>query len=472
MSPLDILSRRVIALAALVLSASAAAAAPASELDATRVRAIAEDAYIYGMPLVMFYATMYAMAVDRDSPQFKAPVNQLYYAKGVFTSKDTAVVSPNSDTPYSIAFLDLRAEPMVVTVPPVDPKRYYSLMLCDGNTYNYGIVGSIATKGEPGDYLVVGPDWQGETPKGVRKVYRSGTQQSLAIFRTQLFRPDDMDAVKAVQAGYRIQALSSYLHRVAPPAAPPIDYPKINTELAKKNFFAYLDFALQFAPATEDEKPIRAELAGIGIGTGNFDAFKQLAARHGNELGAGLKAGDAKVDRAIANFGQVVNGWNVFLKAGGDRQRFAGDWLERAAFVKIGIYGLDASEAIYAMGRTLPTGETLDGAVHAYTLTFPLGGLPPVSAFWSVTMYDARTQLLVDNPIDRYLINSPMLPGLRRNADGSLTLYLQKQSPGQDKESNWLPTPDGPFTLALRAYGPEARIGDGRWTPPALVRVD
>ena len=149
---------------------------------------------------------------------------------------------------------DLRAEPIVLSVPAVDPKRYYSVMLCDGNTYNYGYIGTRATGSEAGDYMVVGPDWKGETPPGIKKVFRSSTQFSVAGYRTQLFNADDIDNVKKVQAGYKVQTLSNYLKQPPPPAAPAIDFPKIDKELVKTNFFDYLDFALQFAPPQPNER--------------------------------------------------------------------------------------------------------------------------------------------------------------------------------------------------------------------------
>src|SRR3979490_3315089 len=150
---------------------------------------IAETGFIYGLPIVMNYAVMYEYAVDRSSGQYKAPFNQINNEARVFTYKDTAVITPNSDTPYSIAWLDLRAEPIVLSVPVVEKARYYSVMLCDGNTFNYGYIGSRATGSDPGDYMVVGPDWQGATPAGIKKVFRATTQFSAGAYRTQLFNP-------------------------------------------------------------------------------------------------------------------------------------------------------------------------------------------------------------------------------------------------------------------------------------------
>jgi hypothetical protein len=441
-----------------------------------KARDIAEAGFIYGLPIVMNYAVMYEYAVDRTSGQFKAPFNQIKNEPNVFTYKDTAIPTPNSDTPYSLLWMDLRAEPIVLSVPPVDPKRYYSVMLCDGNTYNYGYIGTRATGSEAGDYMVVGPDWKGATPPGIKKVFRSGTQLSLAAFRTQLFNPDDLDNIKKVQAGYKAQTLSAYLSQPSPAAAPALDFPKIDKDLVKTNFFEYLDFALQLAPAEANETEIRAQLARIGVGKGKTFNFKDLSLEDKAEVLLGMKEGERKVDEALANAGKAVNGWRVSALQG-DSAYFNGDWLKRAAGAKGGIYGNDAVEAMYPFTRTDSDGQTLDGSKHNYTLTFPAGQQPPVNAFWSLTMYDGKTQLLIENPINRYLINSPMLPGMKTNADGSLTLYIQNKSPGADKEANWLPAPNGPIYLVMRLYWPKTTppsilpAGEGTWRPSGVTRV-
>ena len=457
--------------AALLPLAACANTTQRDEAEAARIQAIAQEAYVYGLPIVMNYAVMYSYAVDQNSPQFKAPFNHLRNIDRVFTPDDSAVVTPNSDTPYSFAPLDLRAEPVILTVPPVEKGRYYNLMLCDGNTYNYGLIGSIATGGVPGDYMVVGPDWHGAVPKGVKQVFRSTTQFSLIGYRTQLLSAQDIDKVKAIQAGYKVQTLSAWRKTAPPPPAPALDFPPADSGSVKKNFLAYLDFALRFAPAAPEEKEIRAKLASIGIGAHDTERFKSIAAVYGKELAAGAAAGDRQVVQAIARLGQHVNGWIVMTEGGGDRQRYNGDWETRAAVAKAGIYGLDASEARYALTRTLPDGTPLDGAKGKYTMTFAAGQLPPAHAFWSVTMYDGATQLLVHNPIKRYLVNSPMLPDLKKNPDGSLTIHIQKDSPGKDKESNWLPAPDGPIYMGLRLYGPDEQAMAG-WRIPPLVRAD
>jgi len=434
-------------------------------------KAIAEEGFIYGLPIVMNYAVMYEYAVDKNSGQFKAPFNQIKNEPNVFTYKDTAIPTPNSDTPYSFVWMDLRTEPIVLSVAAVDPKRYYSVMLCDGNTYNYGYIGTRATGSEAGDYMVVGPDWKGTTPPGIKKIFRSSTQLSLAGYRTQLFNAADLPNVVKVQAGYKVQPLSSYLKQPAPAAAPAINFPKIDKEMVKTNFFEYLDFALQFAPPEANETEIRAKLARIGIGAGKTFDFKDLSLEHKAEVALGMKEGEKKVDEAVANAGKAINGWRV-SSLPGDSAHYNGDWLKRAAAAKAGIYGNDAVEAMYPITRVDGDGQTLDGSKHNYTLTFPPGQQPPVNAFWSLTMYDGKTQLLIENPINRYLINSPMLPGMKKNKDGSLTLYMQNKLPVKDKESNWLPSPNGPFVLVLRMYWPKPEALNGSWKQPPLVRTN
>jgi hypothetical protein len=435
---------------------------------------IAEEGFIYGLPLVMNYAVMQEFAVDRNSGQFKAPFNEINSMHHVATPADTAIITPNSDTPYSILWLDLRAEPMVISVPAVAKERYYSVQLIDGNTYNFGYIGSRATGNDPGSYLVVGPDWKGEKPTGIKQVFSSTTPFVFANFRTQLINVEDMPNVEKVQAGYSVQPLSAFLKQPTPPAAPKFDFLPATTQGIKDNFFDYLDAALKFVPPTEEDKAIRAKLARIGLGPGKSFDFKGLPIAHKLEIGLGMKEGDDKVAKFAASGNKVINGWSVgsFF---GDRDFYKGDWLKRAAAAKAGLYGNDAVEAMYPFTRTNATGETLDASKHNYTITFPTGQLPPVNSFWSVTMYDGKSQLLVKNPINRYLINSPMLPGMKKNEDGSLTLYIQKDSPGADKEANWLPAPNDTIYLVMRLYWPKGEapsilpVGEGTWQPPGVV---
>ncbi|RZL88104.1 MAG: DUF1254 domain-containing protein [Variovorax sp.] len=455
-------------------AAKADAAKGVAAPSIAETKAIAEEAFIYGLPIVMNYAVMYEFAVDSKSSQFKAPFNKINNQHHVATYQDTAIVTPNSDTPYSILWLDLRAEPMVISVPAIDKRRYYSVQLVDGNTYNYGYIGTRATGSAAGDYMIVGPDWKGETPPGIKKVFTSTTPFSFSIFRTQLFNPKDMSNVEKVQSGYKAQPLSAYLKRPAPQPAPAINFLPATTAGIKQNYFEYLDAALQYVPVTPEDGELRARLARIGLGPGKTFELKDLSLEHKAAVLLAMKEGDEKVEKYMASSVKNINGWSIGSYFG-DRTYYKGDWLKRAAGAKSGVYGNDDVEAMYPLTRVTAIGETIDTSKRNYTITFPAGQLPPVNSFWSVTMYDGKSQLLIKNPINRYLINSPMVQGMKKNADGSLTLYIQKDSPGKALEANWLPAPNDTVYLVMRLYWPKESppsilpAGAGTWKPPAVV---
>ncbi len=452
---------------AVVLVLLAACSRPAEQrpdANAVETGKIAEEAYIYGFPMIAGYKAMYGFAVDSGGPDYKAPFNVLQNEHHVATPADKAIVTPNSDTPYSILWMDLRAEPLVLCVPAVDPKRYYSVQLTDLYSFNVGYIGSRATGSKAGCYLVAGPGWTGDAPKGIAKVFTLETTFGLAIYRTQLFSPSDMPNVIKVQDGYKVQPLSAYLGQPAPAAAPRIDFPKFTDAAFKTDFPAYLNFLLQFAPTVPSEDSIRARFAKIGIAPGLPFAFDSLKDADKAAFGLGAKEGYKSIDDRRNAIGKVVNGWHVGA-AFGDRAFFKGDYTLRAAAALAGIYGNDEAEAMY------PMNNGLSAATDSFTLAFPAGQLPPVNAFWSVTMYDGKTQLLIDNPIKRYLINSPMLSHMKKNADGSVTLYIQKGAPGKARESNWLPAPDGPMYIVMRLYWPKEEALSGSWSPPEIVSV-
>jgi len=205
--------------------ATPVAATPAAgEVTPVEARAIAKEAYIYGFPMVDNYRIQHAYFVDTKNPEYKAPWNQIKNIPRVYTPEDKAIQTPNSDTPYSMIGMDLRAEPLVLTVPAIDKKRYYSIQLIDAYTQNFDYIGSRATGNEAGNFLIGGPNWKGETPKGLKKVMRSETDLAIGAYRTQLFNPGDLDNVKKIQAGYKVQPLSAFLGQPAPPAAPAIDF--------------------------------------------------------------------------------------------------------------------------------------------------------------------------------------------------------------------------------------------------------
>src|SRR5580704_11168556 len=244
--------------------------ARATEITPVEARAIAKEAYIYGFPLVDNYRVEYAYFVDHQDAEFKAPWNQITNIPRVFTPADTAVQTPNSDTPYSWLGLDLRAEPIVLTMPPMDRKdRYFSVQLVDAYTFNFDYLGSRTTGSDGGSFLVAGPNWKGEVPKGIKKVLRSETELIIVVYRTQLFNPNDIDNVKKVQAGYQVQTLSAFLNTAAPKAAPVIDFIKpltVETQKTSLEFFNILNFVLRYCPTDPSEVALMKRFSKIGVG--------------------------------------------------------------------------------------------------------------------------------------------------------------------------------------------------------------
>ncbi len=309
-------------------------------------RAIAKEAYIYGFPMVDSYRVQYAYFVDRQADEFKASWNHIVNTARVYTPADTAIQTPNSDTPYSFVGMDLRAEPLILTVPPIEKKRYFCIQLIDAYTFNFAYIGSRATGNSGGNYLIAGPNWKGEKPSGVKEVIRSETEFVFALYRTQLFDPDDIANVEKVQAGYKAQTLSQFLGTPAPVSAP-VDFIKPLTpaeERTSPQFFDILNFVLQFCPTVPSETALMARFAKIGVGAGKtFDASKLSP-----EIKAAIEQGMADAGAAFADLkiqieaGKVTSG-DVF----GTRQYLKNNYLYRLAAAVLGIYGNSKQEAMY-----------------------------------------------------------------------------------------------------------------------------
>ncbi|TYK64964.1 DUF1254 domain-containing protein [Colwellia echini] len=437
-------------------------------LTAEQIKSIAKEAYVYGYPLVDNYRVQYAYYIDKDSADYKAPWNEIKNINNVFTPADTTVQTPNSDTPYSWLGLDLRAEPVVLSVPKIEENRYYDIQMWDAYTYIIGYAGSRTTGNDASNVMIVGPSWKGETPENIKKVYVSDTDFGVVVFRTQLFDADDIDNVRKIQAQYKSQPLSAFLGTTPPPAAPVIDFIKPLTKPEQKtslDFFNIMNFVLSYSPVVPSEKALRSRFNKIGIGANlNFDA-----ANLSPEMKLAIEQGRAEAWKEFAGGveklvkGEITSG-DVF----GSREYLKDNYFYRWMGT-IGIYGNAKEEAMYPVYRSDSEGNPLNGE-NKYTVTFAPGELPPVHAFWSLTMYDLPQSLLVANPINRYLINSPMLPNMKKGSDGSLTLYIQHESPGKELESNWLPAPKGPFASYMRLYWPKEAALSGTWTAPKMYK--
>ena len=444
------------------------AASGQSAVSPAEARMIARDAYIYGYPMVQAYLTMFAFSIDKSNSQYKGPFNAPLSFARVFTPDDTAFVTPNSDTPYTFLSLDLRAEPIVITVPPVEKNRYWVFQMMDLYTFNFDYLGTRTTGNNGGTFLVAGPRWKGTVPSGITKVLRPETEFINVVGRTQLFNAADLDNVKKIQAKYKAQPLSAFLGKPASPAAPAINWikPVPPTQMRTSlQFFNVMSFLLQFCPTQHSETELRARFESIGIGAGKMIDFDSLSPEMKAAFEAAVVDGQKEIDaRRAASGGNISNFF-------GTRAFLHNDYVARATGAQMGIGANSKEEALYPVYEKDAGGQALDGSKARYTLHFAKGQFPPVNAFWSLTMYDLPMQLLVKNSINRYLINSPMLPELKLDADGGLTMYIQADSPGKDKEANWLPAPKAPFMLAMRYYLPKAELLDGSWKSPGVQRV-
>lgn len=459
-----------LALAACGKSTGNALTPAAVQASPSELREIARDAYIWGFPMVDSYRIQHSYFVDQANPEYKGAWNVLHNVARVFTPQDKAIQTPNSDTPYSFLGADLRAEPLVISVPAIRD-RYYSLQFIDMYTHNFAYVGSRATGSDAGNYLLAGPHWQGTVPEGIKSVIRSETDLAFVLYRTQLFGDSDLENVRKIQAQYTVQPLSTFTGTAAPSSSPVQFMEPLSAEAQKTSveFFGILNFLLQFAPTHPSETALMERFARAGIGAGRrFDG-----AALSPEQRQAVEAGMADAWNAFAQFKaeQIDTGRKSSADGFGTREFLDNDYQGRMSSAVLGIYGNSKEEANYPAYFTDSEGRPLDGASSRYTVRFAAGQLPPVNSFWSLTMYELPGSLLTENPIKRYLINSPMERDLVRDADGGVTLYIQHESPGRSRQANWLPAPKGPFFMVLREYWPKPEALDGRWKAPPAVRT-
>ena len=473
----------VVALASLIIILSGCSIEPEgnaeeANLSPKEAKQIAKEAYVYGFPLVLNYKTMYSYAINKKSAEYKGNFNRLACVARVYTPEDKAIVTPNSDTPYCMTWVDMRAEPVVFTIPKIEKERFYEVQLIDLYTHNADYISTVATGNVPGKYLLTGPDWKGEIPEGITKVIPFETQFLFSIHRTQLFNPGDIDNVKKIQEAYRVESLSTFLGTKAPSVAAAIDFPEWE-EGAEFNSrsFNYLGFMLTLVKTPQEEQALMKRFKKIGLGNeGKFD-IKTLSPEIQMALEEGAKEGLSEMEKFVKDntsdplVSAKIFGTREFLnKSAKENYNLDELFILRAVAAYRGIYGNSGEEAIYPTYIVDAQGTPLDASQNAYTLTFKKGGFPPVAAFWSLTMYDGKTQLLIDNPLNRYLLNSPMMDQFVLNKDGSLTLYVQEESPGKELEANWLPAPSGSFYAVMRLYGPKVEALEGKWVPPGLVK--
>ncbi|HEX3724765.1 MAG TPA: DUF1254 domain-containing protein [Pirellulales bacterium] len=428
------------------------------------------QAYIYGFPYVYMSELRWLWVTQPINPEHMpyAPLNQFWHARTLGTAEYQDGGSPNNDTMYSIAWLDLSKEPVILSVPDVG-SRYYTIEIGGFDADNFAYVGTRATGSGEGNYAIVGPNWVGTLPDGVKSLPPSATQFALIIGRTLVDGPNDVEAVHKLMAHYKLTSLSCW---GSPTALAPPDrnvwkpFDRKSDPLAE---WKTINHELSENPQSSRDALLLEQFARIGVGAGlDVEKLDEPTKR-----GLARAAVDARKLMEASNLQgwgmKVVGGWKYppqDIGRGGQH----GDFLTRGAVQSmLGILANDPEEAVYLNTATDEEGNPLDGA-HRYIIRFAAGELPKVKAFWSVTLYDAQHNL-ARNPISRYSIGDRS-PGLQRDEDGGLTIYVQNTPPEPGKESNWLPAPTGAFNLMLRCYLPSEEILEQRWSPPPLRRVD
>jgi len=451
---------------------------PKYKISPEQAKQIAKEAYLYGYPLVMNYKTLYAYTLNKSSPEYKGEFNVKSCEARVYTPEDKAIVTPNSDTPYCIFWSDISHEPVVFSVPEMEADRYYSIQFIDLFSHNFAYVGTIATGNKAGKYLIAPMDWKEAKPDGIKDIIYCESDLFLTIVRTQLMDENDLDRVKTIQDAYQVQLLSEYLGKESNYKEPAIDWPVWNEgDQFTEASFKYVNIVLSLTQVIQLENPLREKFAKLGIGTPEPFDFESFKPEIQEAIKAGVKEGFTEIEAFVKEnatdplSSTKMFGTRSFLnQSAKENYDFNNMFLPRAVAADRGLYGNSAAEAIYPMYFVDGEGKPLNAAENNYRITFDKDKFPPVHAFWSLTMYDGKTQLLIDNPIDRYLINSPMMEDFVINEDGSLTIHIQKESPGAGLEANWLPAPDGPFYCVLRLYGPKESAVNGEWVNPPMIK--
>jgi len=458
-----------------VEQAKATAAADAAAIAAALEKAGLEagvEAVAYGFPLVIMDATRKKMTNVDAAGTFGAPVNQFANMTAFPDASFKDVVRANVDTLYSAAWLDLAKEPVVLSVPD-SGGRYYLMPMIDAWTNIFASPGKRTTGTKAGHFAITGPGWSGELPAGLQQL-KSPTNMVWIIGRTQTNGPKDYAAVHALQKQYKLTPLSAFGKPYSPAPGtvdPAVDMKKAPIEavagMGTTGFLNALAALLKDNPPPAADAPVIAKLAKIGLVPGEkFDPAK-LDPSFVKGLEKALPLALEKLTAASKETGAPVNGWRIPSMKLGD---YGTDYATRAVVALVGLGANLAADAVYPSAYVDEAGKPLDGA-NRYVLHFDKGQEPPVRAFWSVTMYTPDS-FFVANPLNRYALSSWM--PFKRNPDGSLDLYIQHESPGKDKEANWLPAPAGGFNVTLRMYWPASEppsVVDGSWKPPAVTRV-
>jgi hypothetical protein len=444
-----------------------ASAAPVSDEEA---HAIGVEAYLYFYPLITMDLTRLQFTnVKPGEAPFAGPMNSFVNVPTYPPADLKTVVRPNFDTLYSAAWLDLTKEPMVVSAPDTGG-RYYLLPMLDMWTDVFASPGWRTTGTAAANFLVTAPGWSGTVPDGFIKL-PAPTPYVWIIGRTKTDGPADYDAVHKIQAGYKITPLSQWGKEPQPIEVkidPNVDMktpPKVQVDtMPAAKFFAYAAELLKLHPPHSTDQPIIARLKRIGFEPGKSFDLDQADPAVKQALATAPQDAQKLMQWKIPTLARVVDFWSMNTDTMGVYGNY---YLKRAIVAQAGLGANLPEDAIYPLNLGDSDGKPLDGA-NAYTVHFDKQALPPVEAFWSITLYD-NDGFQVANGLNRFAVSSWM--PFTYNADGSLDLYVQNESPGKDKEANWLPAPKGPFNLTMRLYAPKAASLTGKWAPPPVIRA-
>jgi len=465
--------RFAIALTFLAILASAFAAAPAkaATVSEDEARAIAAEAYVYLYPLVTMDLTRLQFTNVKEAGGFEGPMNVFVNVPAYPTAEMKTVVRPNFDTLYSSAWLDLTEEPMVVSVPATDG-RYYLLPMLDMWTDVFSSPGWRTTGTGAQTFLVTPPGWTGTVPDGVAQI-KASTPYVWIIGRIKTDGPADYDAVHKIQDGLKLMPLSQMGNDDWKPAPTKID-PDVNMKTPPKEqvdtmpggkFFAYAAELLKLHPPHFTDGPIIERMKRIGIEPGKSFDFEGADPAVKKAIESAPKAAQELMAWKTPKLAEVVNYWSMNTDTMGVYGNY---YLKRAIIAQQGLGANVPEDAVYPLNLGDKDGKPLDGTSN-YTIHFEKDDLPPVDAFWSVTLYDPDG-FQVANPLNRFALSSWM--PFKYNDDGSLDLYIQSESPGKDKEANWLPAPKGPFNLTMRLYAPKSDALTGKWGPAPVAKAN
>jgi hypothetical protein len=453
-----------------MLAVLAAPAGAQSSITAQEAHAIGVDAYLYLYPLVIMDITRKQSTNIETGKEFgKGPMNEFTSVAAYPPADFKGVVRVNFDTLYSIAWLDLTKEPMIVSAPNTDG-RYYLLPMLDMWTDVFASPGWRTTGTQPGNFLVTPPGWSGTVPAGMTRI-DAPTPYVWIIGRTKTDGPQDYDAVHNIQAGYKVTGLSEW-GKPATPVDVKIDPtgdmktpPKVQIDtMPADKFFAYGAELLKVNAPHVTDQPITARMKKIGFEPGkSFDLAKADPTIR-NALANAPEDGQKLMEWKLPTLARVVNGWSMNTDTMGVYGNY---YLKRAIIAQVGLGANLPEDAIYPINLGDENGKPLEGT-NKYTLHFDKGELPPANAFWSVTLYDPDG-FQVANTLNRFAVSSWM--PFKYNPDGSLDLYFQNGSPGKDREANWLPAPKGEFNLTMRIYAPKSEALTGKWNPPPVKRA-